>query len=368
MSVFSAESSRQTAISSPAIECRNVWKIFGDRADEALAAIKSRGLSKDEVHEEFDCVVGVADASFQVREGEVFCIMGLSGSGKSTLVRHINRLIEPTDGDILVGEDNINGLNQKDLRRIRAEKIGMVFQHTALLPHRTVRENVALSLELRDVDEQQRLKVAEEKLALVHLSGWEDRMPSELSGGMQQRVGLARAMAADPKILLMDEPFSALDPLIRRQLQDQFLELAQVMKKTTLFITHDLDEAIRIGHRIAIMKDGVIVQVGTPEEIITAPADDYVAEFVKDISRLKLVFAHTVMQPLDDYLNEKDLTQQDLDLNIYPTATEDADLDHLIDLAVEHEEPIVVLNGSTPVGIVTKRQLLRGIQGEGHNE
>ena len=159
----------------------------------------------------------------------------------------------------------------------------MVFQHTALLPHRTVRENVALGLELRHIDEQKRLKIAEEKLALVQLSGWEDRLPSELSGGMQQRVGLARAMAADPEILLMDEPFSALDPLIRRQLQDQFLELAKSMKKTTLFITHDLDEAIRIGNRIAIMKDGRIVQIGTPEEIITAPVDEYVADFVKDI-------------------------------------------------------------------------------------
>ena len=368
MSSLSSKISTEYSTQNPAIECRNVWKIFGDRADEALAAIKSRGMTKDEVHQEFDCVVGVADASFQVREGEVFCIMGLSGSGKSTLVRHINRLIEPTDGDILVGEDNINGLNQKELRRIRAEKIGMVFQHTALLPHRTVRENVALGLELRDVDEQQRLKIAEEKLALVHLTGWEDRMPTELSGGMQQRVGLARAMAADPKILLMDEPFSALDPLIRRQLQDQFLELAQVMKKTTLFITHDLDEAIRIGHRIAIMKDGVIVQIGTPEEIITAPADDYVADFVKDISRLKLVFAHTVMQPIEGYLDDKNLRPQDLDINDYPTASEDADLDHLIDLAVEHEKPIVVLNGGTPVGIVSKSQLLRGIQGDGSNE
>ncbi|MEH6576742.1 MAG: glycine betaine/L-proline ABC transporter ATP-binding protein [Amphritea sp.] len=347
----------------PAIECRNVWKIFGKRADEALAAVKTRGLSKEQVHEEYDCVVGVADASFHADEGEIFCIMGLSGSGKSTLVRHINRLIEPTAGDILIGDEDINALNAEQLRQIRAEKIGMVFQHTALLPHRTVRENVALSLELRNVDEQKRLKIAEEKLALVQLNGWEDRMPSELSGGMQQRVGLARAMAADPAILLMDEPFSALDPLIRRQLQDQFLELARSMKKTTLFITHDLDEAIRIGNRIAIMKDGEIVQIGTPEEIITAPADDYVADFVKDISRLKLVFAHTVMQPLQSYLKE-----HDLDISRCPTASHDADLDYLINLAVDHEEPIVVLDDATPVGVVTKRQLLRGIQGGDNNE
>lgn len=192
-------------VSKPAIECRNVWKIFGHRAEEALEAVKQRGLSKDEVHSEFDCVVGVANASFQAHQGEIFCIMGLSGSGKSTLVRHINRLIEPTSGDILIGDVDINALNPEQLRQIRAEKIGMVFQHTALLPHRTVQENVALGLELRNVDEQKRLRIAQEKLELVQLTGWEDRLPSELSGGMQQRVGLARAMAADPEILLMDE-------------------------------------------------------------------------------------------------------------------------------------------------------------------
>ncbi|MFT5719718.1 MAG: glycine betaine/proline transport system ATP-binding protein [Motiliproteus sp.] len=352
----------------PAIECRNVWKIFGKRADEALAAVKSRGLSKEQVFNEYNCVVAVADASFHADEGEIFCIMGLSGSGKSTLVRHINRLIEPTAGDILIGDEDINALNAEQLRQIRAEKIGMVFQHTALLPHRTVRENVALSLELRNVDEQKRLKIAEQKLALVQLDGWEDRLPSELSGGMQQRVGLARAMAADPAILLMDEPFSALDPLIRRQLQDQFLELSRTMKKTTLFITHDLDEAMRLGHRIAIMKDGEIVQIGTPEEIITKPANDYVADFVKDISRLKLVFAHTVMQPLAHYLKEQSLQEQDLDMSGWPTAPHDADLDHLIDLAVIHEEPILVLENDTPVGVVTKHQLLRGIQGGKNDE
>lgn len=354
--------SKQSSVR-PAIECRNVWKIFGARADEALEAVKTRGLSKEQVHDEYDCVVGVADASFHANEGEIFCIMGLSGSGKSTLVRHINRLIEPTAGDILIGNEDINALNAEQLRQIRAEKIGMVFQHTALLPHRTVRENVALGLELRNVDEPKRLRIAEEKLALVQLSGWEDRLPSELSGGMQQRVGLARAMAADPAILLMDEPFSALDPLIRRQLQDQFLELSSSMKKTTLFITHDLDEAIRIGNRIAIMKDGEIVQIGTPEQIITAPANDYVADFVKDISRLKLVFAHTVMQPIQDYLNE-----HDLDISRCPTAFHDANLDYLINLAVDHDAPIVVLDDKTPIGIVTKRQLLRGIQGENNNE
>lgn len=346
-----------------AIECLNVWKIFGKQSVEALQAIKERGLTKDQVHEEFGCVVGVAGASFQAMEGEIFCIMGLSGSGKSTLVRHINRLIEPTAGDILIEGRDINHLNDRDLRKVRADKIGMVFQHTALLPHRTVRENVALGLELRHVDESRRLKIAEQKLALVQLDGWENRMPSELSGGMQQRVGLARAMAADPSILLMDEPFSALDPLIRRQLQDQFSELARNLKKTTLFITHDLDEAIRIGNRIAIMKDGEIVQIGTPEQIITSPANDYVAEFVKDISRLKLVSAQSIMSSLADYLAENSL-----DLNLCPVTSPDADIDELINLAIDHEHPIVVEDHEEKIGIITKRQLLRGIQGRDANE
>ncbi|NVK40320.1 MAG: glycine betaine/L-proline ABC transporter ATP-binding protein [Oceanospirillaceae bacterium] len=345
-----------------AIQCRNVWKIFGDRADEALEAIHSEGLNKDQVRERFGCVVGVADASFSVAEGEIFCIMGLSGSGKSTLVRHINRLIEPTAGEILIDGSDINQLGAEALRQVRAEKIGMVFQHTALLPHRTVRDNVALGLELRGVDKEARIKVAHEKLALVHLDGWEERMPSELSGGMQQRVGLARAMAADPRVLLMDEPFSALDPLIRRQLQDQFLELAAVMKKTTLFITHDLDEAIRIGNRIAIMKDGRVVQVGTPEEIITAPADDYVAEFVEGISRLHLVYAQTVMQPVDQYRARHGELPADC-----PTAALEADLDQLTNLTVSGDKPVVILDGGRPVGVVTMRDVLRGIQGgNGH--
>ena len=345
----------------PAIECRNVWKIFGKRSDEALTAIKRKGLSKQQVHQEFDCVVGVADASFSVRRGEIFCIMGLSGSGKSTLVRHINRLIEPSDGQILVDGESIGDLDAEALRRVRAEKIGMVFQHTALLPHLTVRENVALGLELRHVDKEKRLKIADQKLAQVHLCGWEDRMPSELSGGMQQRVGLARAMAADPQVLLMDEPFSALDPLIRRQLQDQFLELAEQMHKTTLFITHDLEEAIRIGHRIAMMKDGQIVQIGTPEEIIVNPVDDYVAEFVQGISRLKLVYAHTVMEPLESFHQTNN--GQSPQLDACPTASPEADLNELINLAVNTELPTLIKQDGVPVGVVTKTHLLRGLQG-----
>ncbi len=343
------------------VDVDGVWKIFGDRADEALASVRSEGIGKPEVLERFGCVVGVQDASFSVEEGEIFCIMGLSGSGKSTLVRHVNRLIEPTAGTIKIDDKDVGALDPEALRMLRAETIGMVFQNMALLPHRTVRDNVVFSLELRGVDSYQRQQIADETIAKVDLQGYGDRYPSELSGGMQQRVGLARALAADPEILLMDEPFSALDPLIRRQLQDQFLSLSKDMGKTTLFITHDLDEAIRMGSRIAIMKDGVIVQVGVPEEIVTRPADDYVADFVAGISRLKLVYAHTVMEPYDKW---KANGGARIDDDACLQATPETDLNGLVNLAVETDQPILIREDGVSVGVVTKTALLRGIQGE----
>lgn len=350
-----------TAQSMPAVEVNNVWKIFGDRANEALKAIESRNLSKAEVLEEFEAVVGVRDVSISVNEGEVFCIMGLSGSGKSTLVRHINRLIEPTAGEILINGTNVNSLSPEELRVMRADKIGMVFQNMALLPHRTVRDNVAFALELRNVDAFTRAEVAERVIETVSLQGYGDRLPSELSGGMQQRVGLARALAADPDILLMDEPFSALDPLIRRGLQDEFLELSKSMNKTTLFITHDLDEAIRMGTHIAIMKDGAIVQIGTPEDIVTKPADDYVADFVAGISKLKLVFAHTVMQPVEQHTSVHGALPS---LEDCPQAGTEDDLDHLIALSVGHDKPVIIMSDNKAVGVVTKDALLKAVQGE----
>ncbi|MEO0975940.1 MAG: betaine/proline/choline family ABC transporter ATP-binding protein [Pseudomonadota bacterium] len=340
---------------------QNVWKIFGPRAEEAMEAVRRENLSKAEVLERYQAVVGVRDVSISVGEGEIFCIMGLSGSGKSTLVRHINRLIEPTGGEILINGVNVGDLNAEDLRIMRADKIGMVFQNMALLPHRSVRDNIAFALELRNVDAFTRRQVADRVIELVSLQGYGDRMPNELSGGMQQRVGLARAMAADPDILLMDEPFSALDPLIRRGLQDEFLELSRTMKKTTLFITHDLDEAIRMGNRIAIMKDGEIVQTGTPEEIVTKPADDYVADFVAGISKLKLIFAHTVMRPVAQY----EASGASLPgLDACPQATPDDDLDVLIARSVGQDNPIVIMSDDKAVGVVTKDDLLRGMQGE----
>ncbi|UWR76008.1 glycine betaine/L-proline ABC transporter ATP-binding protein [Phaeobacter inhibens] len=341
------------------IRLDGVWKVFGERAEEAMEAIQQRNLSKAEVLGEFGCVIGIADCSFEVQKGEIFCVMGLSGSGKSTMVRHINRLIEPTAGDIQVLGRDVLALNAEELREMRAVNLGMVFQHMALLPHRTVRDNVAFPLQIRGESKSRRWEVSQRCLERVDLQGYEDRFPRELSGGMQQRVGLARALASDPDVLLMDEPFSALDPLIRRQLQDQFMALSDELGKTTVFITHDLDEAIRIGTRIAIMKDGRIVQIGTPEEIVTEPADDYVRDFVEGISKLKLVFAHSIMVPLAEY-QAKDWE----DLAVSPRAAHSTDLDTLIDISTATEQPIVITSGDgMDVGVIDKPTLLKGIQG-----
>lgn len=341
------------------IRLDSVWKVFGTRADEAMAAIQSRGLSKAEVLSEFGCVVGIADCSFSVNKGEIFCVMGLSGSGKSTMVRHLNRLIEPTAGAISVLGKDVLSLSDDALREMRAVNLGMVFQHMALLPHRTVRDNVAFPLQVRGEPKSRRWEVSQKCLEMVDLKGYEDRFPRELSGGMQQRVGLARALASDPDVLLMDEPFSALDPLIRRQLQDQFMALSVELGKTTVFITHDLDEAIRIGNRIAIMKDGRIVQIGTPEEIVTQPADDYVSDFVEGISKLKLVFAHSIMVPLSEYA-----TKEWEDLSQSPRAPHSTDLDELIDISTVTEHPIVITDDDgTEIGVIDKPTLLKGIQG-----
>ncbi|MFY0312507.1 glycine betaine/L-proline ABC transporter ATP-binding protein [Leisingera sp. D0M16] len=340
-----------------AIDARGVWKIFGARADEALQAIHAEGLSKAEVLERFNCVVGVADASFQIERGELFCVMGLSGSGKSTLVRHVNRLLEPTDGHIHINGDDVMGLNAEGLRDLRNRRVAMVFQNFGLMPHRTVRDNVAMPLEIRGTGKARRWEEADRVLELVELTGWEDKYAHELSGGMQQRVGLARAIASDPEILLMDEPFSALDPLIRKQLQDQFMELSRKLGKTTMFITHDLDEAIRIGHRIAIMKDGRIVQTGTPEEIILNPADDYVADFVAGISKLNMIFAHSVMKPVAEFEATHGALPTDAKV-----ARPDMDLSDLMDLAVDGHGIVKVADAGSTVGVINRAGLIRAIQ------
>jgi glycine betaine/proline transport system ATP-binding protein len=340
------------------VDCRNLWKIFGGKASAAMNAIERRGLTKTQVLQEFECVVGVSDASLQVRRGEIFCIMGLSGSGKSTLIRLLNRLIEPSHGKILVKGKDMSSLGAAELRDMRARHIGMVFQSVALLPHKTVLENAAFGLEVRGVPKSERIKTAEEALAKVGLSDWIARYPRELSGGMQQRVGLARALASDPEIILMDEPFSALDPLIRRQLQDEFRQLTKELGKSAVFITHDLDEAIRIGDRIAIMKDGVIIQVGTSEEIILNPADAYVAEFVAGISRLHFIKAHSVMQPLADWRRTNPNTDPAHLLSTHP----EADIDELIHLIMRSkQDAIAVADSGALVGVVTARGLLRAV-------
>ncbi|MGN7868650.1 quaternary amine ABC transporter ATP-binding protein [Paracoccus sp. 22332] len=343
------------------IDCQSVWKVFGDRSREAIRSIAERGLTKREILQQYNCVVGVSDATLQVRRGEIFCIMGLSGSGKSTLIRLLNRLIEPSLGTVTVKGRDLSRLDAAALRETRARHIGMVFQSVALLPQRTVLENAAFGLEVQGVPRDDRNRAAEAALAKVGLSDWKTRYPRELSGGMQQRVGLARALTADPEIILMDEPFSALDPLIRRQLQDEFRQLTKDLGKSAVFITHDLDEAIRIGDRIAIMKDGVIIQEGTAEEIVMNPADQYVADFVAGISRLHLVKAHSVMMPVDQWRFQA----PGLSLDGLPRCSPEADIDELIGtITGSGSDAIAIADGGTVVGVVTTRNLLLGVRGE----
>jgi glycine betaine/proline transport system ATP-binding protein len=336
------------------IEISNVWKIFGYRPEEALRAIRDDGLSKAEVLSKYNAVVGVADVSLSVNRGEIFCIMGLSGSGKSTLVRHFNRLLEPTDGQILIEGTDVMSLGTQDLQKFRNQKIGMVFQNFALMPHRSVLDNVAMPLEIRKISKNERMRQAAAILDIVELGAWGSKYAHELSGGMQQRVGLARALAANPDVLLMDEPFSALDPLIRRQLQDEFIKLSKILKKTTVFITHDLDEAVRIGDRIAIMRDGRLVQTGTAEDIVMNPVDDYVADFVAGISRLKVVHAHAVMQPIEHYIQKNGPLSSAM-----PNVEDNETLSNLISLAIDNENHILVESSGKAVGVITRSDILR---------
>ena len=279
----------------PTIEVKNLTKIFGKNVKQA-SKLLDQGKSKETILKETGCTVGVNKASFSVEPGEIFVIMGLSGSGKSTLIRLINRLIEPTEGSILIDGQDLAKMDKKDLRQVRREKLSMVFQQFALFPHRTVLENAEYGLEIQKIAKEERKKRAQEALELVGLGSYIHQKPGQLSGGMQQRVGLARALANDPKVLLMDEAFSALDPLIRKDMQDQLLDLQSTMQKTIVFITHDLDEALRLGDRIAIMKDGAIVQIGTAEEILVNPANSYVERFVEDIDRSKVLTAQNIMK------------------------------------------------------------------------
>ena len=277
------------------IEVRDLWKVFGASPERALDPSQA-SRSRADIQEDLGLVVALRDVSFQVKRGEVFVVMGLSGSGKSTLVRCLIRLIEPTKGGIRFDGEDILSYTPNELIQFRRQRVAMVFQHYGLLPHRRVMDNVAYGLEIRGLEREARYEAASEAIESVGLKGWEDYFPNEMSGGMQQRVGLARALAVDPEVLLMDEPFSGLDPLIRREMQDDLISLETELHKTIVFITHDLNEALKVGDRIAIMRDGQIVQQGSPEEIVTMPADDYVTQFVKDVSRAKVIQAGAIMQ------------------------------------------------------------------------
>ena len=278
------------------IEINNVYKIFGNNPNSVLPMVKD-GATKEQILEQTGHTVGLDNVSLKIQEGETFVCMGLSGSGKSTLIRHLNRLIDPTDGEILIEGTNVMSLNTESLIDFRRHKMSMVFQRFGLFPHKTVLQNVGYGLEMQGIDENKRNSIAMDKIQAVGLNGFENQFPAQLSGGMQQRVGLARALATDTDIMLMDEAFSALDPLIRSDMQKQLLDLQAELKKTIVFITHDLDESLRLGDHIGILNAGKLVQVGTPVEIIMNPADDYVEAFVKDVNRAKVIKAKIIMIP-----------------------------------------------------------------------
>ena len=326
------------------IRAENVYRIFGSQPDRAMAMLEA-GRSKDEILEATGMTVGVNDVGFEVDEGEIFVVMGLSGSGKSTLIRMINGLIKPSSGSILIDGDDVASCSAETLRRVRRDKVAMVFQHFALLPHKTVIDNVAYGLKIKGVPAAERRERAATALGQVGLSAYAESYPDELSGGMQQRVGLARGLANDPQILLMDEPFSALDPLIRRDMQEELLDLQRTLKKTIVFITHDLNEALTLGDKIAIMKDGRFVQVGSAEEIVDAPADDYVRAFTADIDRSRVFTAGSVAtDPVT-----VDLAADSARIAI--ARMEDAGLDALY-----------VLEGGRPAGAVTYRDLTAALR------
>ncbi|MFZ7102874.1 MAG: quaternary amine ABC transporter ATP-binding protein [Peptococcaceae bacterium] len=392
------------------IKVENLIKVFGNNSKRAIELLK-KGMSKDEILEKTKLAVGVGGVSFQVYKGEILVIMGLSGSGKSTLIRCLNRLIEPTAGKIYVDNEDITEMTADELRELRRRKFGMVFQRFALFPHRTVLHNTEYGLEVQGVEQDIRRQKAQHALELVGLKGWEENYPDQLSGGMQQRVGLARALAVDPDILLMDEAFSALDPLIKREMQDELLALQNRVQKTIVFITHDLDEAIKLGDRIILMKDGKVVQEGTPEQILTNPSTEYVEKFVENVDMSKVLTAQSVMKkpgavafPKDgprtalrkmqeegissifvvnkDFVvqgvvlaeacaeavkqGEKDLSnilEQDI-----KTVNPDTPVNDLFGLMTDIRYPLAVIDDSNKLlGVIVRGAILSGLAGRGNN-
>ncbi|MFJ6544137.1 glycine betaine/L-proline ABC transporter ATP-binding protein [Streptomyces sp. NPDC091385] len=335
------------------LAAEHLYKVFGPEPDQAVQRLE-QGADREELRAE-GVTAAVIDASFAVEPGEIFVVMGLSGSGKSTLLRMLNGLLEPTSGHVSFDGQDLTQLTAAQMREVRARKISMVFQHFALFPHRSVRANAAYGLEVQGVPRAERERRADEALALCGLAGWEDSWPDELSGGMQQRVGLARALATDADLLLMDESFSALDPLIRRDMQDQLLELQKTLRKTIVFITHDLNEAMRLGDRIAVMRDGRVVQTGNAEDILLRPADDYVASFTQDVDRARVLTAGAVMDT-DVRGDEADCACE--------TATPETPFTDLCAISARLSHPVAVVDGSRGLVGVVPRQRLVGFLGE----
>ena len=335
------------------IEIKNVYKIFGQNPSKILPMVQE-GATKEEVLEQTGHTVGLDNVSISVEEGETFVCMGLSGSGKSTLIRHINRLIDPTSGEVSVEGTNVMELNQKNLIEFRRHKMSMVFQRFGLFPHKTVIQNVGYGLEVQGKDKNEIEKVAMEKIDAVGLNGFEHQYPNQLSGGMQQRVGLARALATNTDIMLMDEAFSALDPLIRSDMQKQLIDLQSELKKTIVFITHDLDESLKLGDHIGILNGGRLVQVGTPIDIIMSPADDYVAAFVKDVNRAKVIKAKIIMVPLAKFKGSKN--SRTIKVN------EDAFLDEFLPQVCLTPATVEVVDKSGNVkGYITDKELSQAL-------
>jgi glycine betaine/proline transport system ATP-binding protein len=343
-----------TGDSDPALKVDGLWKIFGSRADKIIGT-PDADLSRKDLQEKTGCVMAVKDVSFEVSPGEVFVVMGLSGSGKSTLIRMLTRLIEPTAGSVRLGGEEITSCDEKALRDLRRKRVGMVFQHFGLLPHRQVIDNVSFGLEVRGEDRSSRRERAQEMVDLVGLSGYERSYPDQLSGGMQQRVGLARALAADPDVLLFDEPFSALDPLIRRDMQNEVIRLHDEVGKTMVFVTHDLAEALKLGDRILIMRDGEVVQVGRPDEVVGAPADDYVRDFVSDVPKSHVLTLRWVMR--DPKPGEAEGA---------PSLPADTIVREAARAVLAADGPVRVVEGDRIVGVVDDEDILRVVVAEEH--
>ncbi|TQK71628.1 MULTISPECIES: glycine betaine/L-proline ABC transporter ATP-binding protein [unclassified Nocardioides] len=335
-----------------ALAVRNLWKIFGPRADRIIGTPDAE-LSRAELKAKTGCVAGVKDVSFEVAPGEVFVVMGLSGSGKSTLVRCLTRLIEPTAGSVVIDGIDVTTASDAQLRDLRRNRVSMVFQHFGLLPHRQVIDNIAYGLEIRGMKKKERRAKAEEVVSLVGLDGFSHSYPDQLSGGMQQRVGLARALAGDPSILLFDEPFSALDPLIRRDMQNEVIRLHRDLRKTMVFITHDLQEALKLGDRILIMRDGEIVQVGAPDEVVGAPVDDYVRDFVSEVPRSHVLTLKWVMR--------EPRPEDSMD---GPVMSCDTIVRQAAKAALASEHPVRVVDGDRVIGIVDDDAILRVVVAE----